>query len=55
MTRILNPQSLKLEKILNDLQNPSLLWTQYGLRSLAQSSALYAVRNTEHDPPYWRG
>jgi mannosyl-oligosaccharide glucosidase len=55
MTRVLNPQSSKLEKILNDLQNPSLLWTQYGLRSLAQSSPLYAARNTEHDPPYWRG
>jgi len=55
MTRVLSPQSNKLEKILNDLQNPSLLWTQYGLRSLAQSSSLYGVRNTEHDPPYWRG
>jgi len=55
MTRVLNSQSPKLEKILNDLQNPSLLWTQYGLRSLAQSSPLYGLRNTEHDPPYWRG
>ena len=55
MTRVLNPQSSKLEKILNDLQNSSLLWTQYGLRSLAQSSSLYGIRNTEHDPPYWRG
>ena len=55
MTRVLNPQSTKLEKVLNDLLNPSLLWTQYGLRSLAQSSPLYGVRNTEHDPPYWRG
>ncbi|CAF2973488.1 unnamed protein product [Rotaria sp. Silwood2] len=55
MTRILDPQSSKLEKIFNDLQNPSLLWTQYGVRSLAQTSPLYGVRNTEHDPPYWRG
>jgi mannosyl-oligosaccharide glucosidase len=55
MTRVLNSQSPKLEKILNDLQNTSLLWTQYGLRSLAQSSPLHGVRNTEHDPPYWRG
>ncbi|CAF4566972.1 unnamed protein product, partial [Rotaria sp. Silwood2] len=54
MTRILDPQSSKLEKIFNDLQNPSLLWTQYGVRSLAQTSPLYGVRNTEHDPPYWR-
>ncbi|CAF2973449.1 unnamed protein product [Rotaria sp. Silwood2] len=55
MTRILNPQSNKLEKILNDLQNSTLLWTPYGLRSLARSSPLYGMRNTEHDPPYWRG
>ena len=55
MTRILNPESNKLEKILNDLQNSTLLWTPYGLRSLAQSSSLYGMRNTEHDPPYWRG
>ena len=55
MTRVLDPQSTKLEKVLNDLQNPSLLWTQFGLRSLAQSSPMYGVRNTEHDPPYWRG
>jgi mannosyl-oligosaccharide glucosidase len=55
MTRVLNPESNKLEKILNDLQNSTLLWTPYGLRSLAQSSSLYGIRNTEHDPPYWRG
>ena len=55
MTRILDSSSTQLEKILTDLQNPALLWTQYGLRSLAQSSPMYGVRNTEHDPPYWRG
>lgn len=55
MTRILNPQSKKLEILLNDLTNSTLLWTPYGLRSLAQSSPLYRARNTEHDPPYWRG
>ena len=55
MTRMLDRHSLKLEKILNDLQNPNLLWTPYGLRSLAQTSSLYGTRNTEHDPPYWRG
>ncbi|CAF0837391.1 unnamed protein product [Adineta ricciae] len=55
MTRILDPQSKNLDKILDDLRNSTLLWTPYGLRSLAQSSPLYAARNTEHDPPYWRG
>ncbi|CAF2192352.1 unnamed protein product [Rotaria magnacalcarata] len=55
MTRVLNPHSNKLDKILNDLKNSTLLWTPYGLRSLARSSSLYGMRNTEHDPPYWRG
>ena len=55
MTRILDPESDKLGKLIEDLRNSTLLWTPYGLRSLAQSSPLYGVRNTEHDPPYWRG
>lgn len=55
MTRILNPQSEKLGQVLTDLKKSHLLWTPYGLRSLAQSSPLYGARNTEHDPPYWRG
>lgn len=31
------------------------MWTQFGLRSLAKAAPLYMARNTEHDPPYWRG
>lgn len=53
--RILPSNSIKLQKILTDLRNPQLLWTPYGLRSLAKNSPLYRKRNTEHDPPYWRG
>lgn len=52
---ILNPQSPRLHNILKDLEDPELLWTDYGLRSLARNSPLYMKRNTEHDPPYWRG
>lgn len=39
--RSLATNSHKLQKILTDLRNPNLLWTDYGLRSLAKSSPLY--------------
>lgn len=55
LLQIIDPESPKLQVILEDLQNPELLWTNFGLRSLAKSSPLYMRRNTEHDPPYWRG
>lgn len=55
LLQILDPNSRHLGKVLEDIKNPSLLWTQYGLRSLSPNSPLYMKRNTEHDPPYWRG
>lgn len=55
LLQILDPESPKLNRTLTDIQNPRLIWTKYGLRSLAESSPLYNTWNTEHDPPYWRG
>ncbi|KAG2409645.1 Mannosyl-oligosaccharide glucosidase [Vigna angularis] len=55
MGRIIPSESWILEKQLELISNRSLLWTNYGLRSLAKTSSLYMKHNTEHDPPYWRG
>ncbi|XP_072941314.1 mannosyl-oligosaccharide glucosidase isoform X2 [Epargyreus clarus] len=55
LLKVLRPDSDNLGKILQDLDKPDLLWSPYGLRSLSKSAPLYMKRNTEHDPPYWRG
>ncbi|XP_068154735.1 uncharacterized protein GCS1 [Drosophila tropicalis] len=51
----LDHDSPYLAQMMNELRNPQVLWTPYGLRSLSKDSPLYLKRNTEHDPPYWRG
>ncbi|VDO23187.1 unnamed protein product [Haemonchus placei] len=67
MLRLLPAESDTLSHILASLRDPErleivgylisvkLIWSEYGLRSIAQSSPYYGARNTEHDPPYWRG
>ncbi|KAL5717632.1 mannosyl-oligosaccharide glucosidase [Ranunculus cassubicifolius] len=53
--KIIPSDSWILEKQLDLIHNRSILWTDYGLRSLAKTSSLYMKRNKEHDLPYWRG
>ncbi|KAL3501026.1 hypothetical protein ACH5RR_035475 [Cinchona calisaya] len=55
MSRLIPPGSWILEKQLDLISNRSTLWTNFGLRSLSKTSSVYMKRNTEHDPPYWRG
>ncbi|PIO63055.1 hypothetical protein TELCIR_15362 [Teladorsagia circumcincta] len=55
MLRLLPPESDALTHTLSSLVDPELMWTEYGLRSISRTSPYYDARNTEHDPPYWRG
>ncbi|XP_021746583.1 mannosyl-oligosaccharide glucosidase GCS1-like [Chenopodium quinoa] len=55
MGKLIPPESWILGKQLDLISNRSLLWTNYGIRSLSKSSSIYMKYNTEHDPPYWRG
>lgn len=55
LLEILTPSNPYLGKMLQQLRDPDKLWTPFGLRSLARTAPLYMTRNTEHDPPYWRG
>lgn len=55
MGKIIPSDSWILEKQLDLISNSTIFWTDYGLRSLSKTSSMYMKRNTEHDPPYWRG
>ena len=53
--QLLLPGSTEFGTMLEQLERKDLLWTQYGLRSLAKSSSIYMKHNTAQDAPYWRG
>lgn len=55
LLQVISPDSPKLGRLLDHLRDADRLWTPYGIRSLSKSSPLFMQRNTEHDPPYWRG
>eukprot|EP00730_Choanoeca_flexa_P001456 TRINITY_DN10643_c0_g1_i3.p1 TRINITY_DN10643_c0_g1~~TRINITY_DN10643_c0_g1_i3.p1 ORF type:complete len:680 (+),score=135.02 TRINITY_DN10643_c0_g1_i3:113-2041(+) len=53
--KLLRPDSHRLERILTDLANTSLLWSPFGVRSLSMTSRYYHKHNSMEEPPYWRG
>lgn len=55
LMQYLSPQSPVLLKTLSNIRDTEVLWTPFGIRSLSKKSPYYMKRNTEHDPPYWRG
>lgn len=55
LLELLPADAPSLGKCLEMLRDPAVLWTPFGLRSLSRASPLYMQRNTEDDPPYWRG
>ncbi|XP_069833166.1 mannosyl-oligosaccharide glucosidase [Dendropsophus ebraccatus] len=55
LLQIISPDSPKLGRLMDHIRDADRLWTPYGIRSLSKSSPLFMQRNTEHDPPYWRG
>eukprot|EP00605_Chrysophyceae_sp_TOSAG23-4_P002898 GSChrysophyteH1.ASY1.ANO1.3193.1 assembled CDS len=44
-----------LTAILDVLENPQHLWTDFGLRSISASDLFYNRGNSPGDAPYWRG
>ncbi|XP_074721407.1 mannosyl-oligosaccharide glucosidase [Strix uralensis] len=55
LLQLLRPDSPRLPAVLAALRDERQLWTPFGLRSLSRDSPFYLQRNTQHDPPYWRG
>ncbi|XP_006306769.2 alpha-glucosidase 2 [Capsella rubella] len=55
MFRIIPADSTILDKQLDLISNRSIVWSDYGLLSLAKTSSLYMKYNTEDEAPYWRG
>jgi hypothetical protein len=55
LLRLLDPFSPKLGHILDMMESPDQLWTDYGLRSIAKTDMFYQKRNSPGDAPYWRG
>ena len=55
LLKVVDPNSLHMGYLLDTIENPALLWTDYGLRSIATTDMFYHKRNSPGDAPYWRG
>jgi mannosyl-oligosaccharide glucosidase len=54
LLKSISPLSPKLSVLLDMIEDPNLLYTPYGLRSIAKSDTYYMRRNAPGDAPYWR-
>lgn len=50
--KMIPAQSWILEKQLDLISNRTILWSDFGILSLARTSSLYMKYNTEHEVPY---
>ncbi|KAL1191844.1 Alpha-glucosidase 2 [Cardamine amara subsp. amara] len=55
MSKIIPPESQILEQQLDLISDENIVWSDYGLLSLAKTSSLYMKWNSLHQPTYWRG
>lgn len=54
LLKSISPSSPTLGSLLDMIEDPKLLFTPYGLRSIATTDAYYLRRNAPGDAPYWR-
>ena len=54
LLKLLDPHSSRMEAVLDMIEDPDQLWTDFGLRSISKSNLFYRRKNSEGDAPYWR-
>lgn len=55
LLKLLPPESPRLGALLDIIESPRALWTNFGIRSLSTSDLFYDRPNAVGDAPYWRG
>ena len=55
LLKLIPPESPRLDAMLNLIESRDLLWTDFGLRSIASNDVFYKHGNAPGDAPYWRG